>query len=598
MHTKNRDLKQLGAMIAAVLIITIAFAAQASAANDPEVSVRAPDWTTTAFDATIKMEYFDSGVRSLEGQFDLSFDTDVVELKSVTGKEIKSKKVTIEWDFVDGSDNSKIWVEFTVPDDVNSTLTNGNIAKIHFDLVGETGDSSLLDITGDPPAYTDGTAVPSVKWTDDTVNIGSFDVTVNAPADVSTDTFDANIDITDVEGLDSAQLELSFDPGVANVTAVKPGKISGNEIPVDSWGFKQCKNDTIIININLPGTSGVSGSGTLATITFAVLGVDGDSSVLDIVEKSSVIVNTEGEDLPVNWIDATVTIDSTASAPPNETDTYVYVKNLDDDKLTVFLFIDGNFIIDKDVSSGSTKKYSNYKLLEGSHAFKIKWYDLDTEKWYETTTEYSVSGETDLVVINTVEYTEEDARISARVYVKNHDDDCLDVYLYIDDVYKKYETIEADDTCDYEDAGYEFDEAESHTFKILWRDPDTDVEYEKITRKYIKSEESITMYIDPHTEDDLVTTASMPTLSSATRSSSSSASTSSPAPAASAGSGTVESSSPTTTSTTPITMLHTGPSSAGSNESGAGQSQSQYHHLYTLVGAIAIITAVAQIRRG
>ena len=60
MHTKNRDLKQLGAMIAAVLIITIAFAAQASAANDPEVSVRAPDWTTTAFDATIKMEYFDS----------------------------------------------------------------------------------------------------------------------------------------------------------------------------------------------------------------------------------------------------------------------------------------------------------------------------------------------------------------------------------------------------------------------------------------------------------------------------------------------------------------------------------------------------------
>ena len=130
MYTKN--LKRFGVTITAVLIIAMIFAAQASAANDPEVSVRAPDWTTTAFDATIKMEYFDGGVRSLEGQFDLSFDTDVVELKSVTGKEIKSKKVTIEWDFVDGSDNSKIWVEFTVPDDVNSTLTNGNIAKIHF----------------------------------------------------------------------------------------------------------------------------------------------------------------------------------------------------------------------------------------------------------------------------------------------------------------------------------------------------------------------------------------------------------------------------------------------------------------------------------
>ena len=436
--------------------------------------------------------------------------------------------------------------------------------------------------------------MPSVKWTDDTVNIGSFDVTVDAPESISTDTFDADIRITDVEDLNCGSFDLSFNSSVVNVTDVKSGTISGTTIPIEGQAFKKCNMIRVIFK--LPGDNGVSGSGTLATITFAVLGEDGDSSLLDIVEKSSdtVISNTESEKLPVNWIDATVTIDSAALPPPNETDTYVYVKNLDDDKLTVFLFIDGNFIIDKDVSSGSTKKYSNYKLLEGLHDFKIKWYDLDTEKWYEVTTEYSVSGETDLVVINTVEYTEEDARVSAQVYVKNNDDDCLDVYLYIDDVYKEYETIEADDTCEYKDGGYEFDVAESHTFKILWRDPDTAVEYEKLVRKYIKSEESITMYVDPHTEDDLVTTASIPTSSSLLQLSSS---TSSSASATSAGSGAVES-SPATTSTTPITRLHTNPSSAESNSSGAGQSQSQYPHLYTLVGAIAIITAVAQIRRG
>ena len=589
MYTKN--LKRFGVTITAVLIIAMIFAAQASAANDPEVSVRAPDWTTTAFDATIKMEYFDGGVRSLEGQFDLSFDTDVVELKSVTGKEIKSKKVTIEWDFVDGSDNSKIWVEFTVPDDVNSTLTNGNIAKIHFDLVGETGEKSLLDITGDL-AYKDGTAV-SATWTDDTVNIGSFDVTVNAPEAVSTDTFDADIDITDVEDLNSGGFDISFNSSMVNVTDVKPGKISGTELPLAGWEFKE--SNKVRVLFKLPSAkNGVSGSGTLATISFAVIGEDGDSSVLDIGEDANTgLTNTDSDELPVNWIDATVTINSEAPPPPNETDTYVYVKNLDDDKLTVFLFIDGNFIIDKDVSSGSTKKYSNYKLLEGSHTFKIKWYDLDTEAWYEQTTEYSVSGETDLVVINTVEHTEEDTRISAQVYVKNNDDDPLDVYLYIDDTYKKYETIEAEDTYDFDDGGYEFDEAGSHTFMIRWRDPDTDVEYEKLIRKYIKSEESIMMYVDPHTEGDLITTASIPTSSSAPQSS---ASTSSSAPATSAGSGGVES-SPTTTSTPPITRLHTDPSSAGSNESGAGQSQSQYPHLYTLVGVIAIITAVTQIRR-
>ena len=591
MYTKNRDLKQLGVTIAVVLIITIAFAAQASAANDPEVSVRAPDWTITAFDATIMMEYFDDDyIKDLEGEFDLSFDTDVVSVVSVTGMKIKTKVVPIEWEFVEGSDNKKIHVEFIIPDDTG-TRTYGEFVKIQFNLVGDRGDSSLLDISGSL-ADKDGTAV-SAKWTDDTVNIESFDVEVNAPEFVSTDTFDAEIDITDVVDLNCGSFDLSFDPGVVNVTDVKPGTIGGATIPIEGWTFE--KSDMIRVIFKLPGDNGVSGSGTLATVNFDVIGEDGDSSVLDIVEKSSdtVISNTESDGLPVNWIDATVTINSEAPPPPNETDTYVYVKNLDDDKLTVFLFIDGNFIIDKDVSSGSTKKYSNYKLLEGLHTFKIKWYDLDTEAWYEQTTEYSVSGETDLVVINTVEHTAEDTRISAQVYVKNNDDDPLVVYLHIDDTYKKCETIEAEDTCDYEDAGYEFDEEESHTFMIRWRDPDTDVEYEKLIRKYIKSEESIMIYIDPHTEDDLITTASIPTSSSAPQSSS----TSSSAPATSAGSGTVES-SPTTTSTTPITVLHTDPVSAGSNESGAGQSQSQYHHLYTLVGAIAIITAVTQIRRG
>ena len=158
MYKRNKNLKRLG-MTVVISIIALTFAAQASAAYDPEISVCAPDWTITPFDATIRMEYFDGGVRSLEGQFDLSFDTDVVELKSVTGKEIGGKEVTIEWEFVDGSDNSKIHVEFTVPDDVNSMLTNGNIAKVHFDLVGDRGDSSLLDISGGSLAYKDGTPV-------------------------------------------------------------------------------------------------------------------------------------------------------------------------------------------------------------------------------------------------------------------------------------------------------------------------------------------------------------------------------------------------------------------------------------------------------
>ena len=577
MYTKNRNVKQLG-MIAAVSIIVMMFATCAAADDEPEISVCATDWAIDTADVIIRIEYVDGGMGGIDGQFYLSFDSDVVKLTEVNAW---SGGVEIIKD-LENSDDGTIGVEFSTPIEWDKTP----IVGIHFDVVGDEGDSSDLDISGS--LYKDGDEI-SVKWTGDTVNIGSFDVTVNAPESISTDTFDADIDITDVEDLSSGGFALSFDSGVVNVTDVEIGTIGGIDLRLDNWMFKE--DDTIAVLFKHPKMgSGVTGSGTLATISFDVIGEDGDSSMLDISDEAC-FTNTETDRLPINWIDATVTIDSKARAAPNETDTYVYVKNLDDDKLTVFLSIDGDFIIDKDISSGSTKKYSSYKLLEGSHTFKIRWYDLDTEEWHEKTKEYSVSGETDLVVINTVEHTDEDTRISARVYVKNNDDDCLDVYLYIDDVYKKYEPIEADDTCEYETDGYEFDEEGVHSFKIKWCDPDTAVEYEKLTRQYIKSEESITMYVDPHTEDDLITTASIRTSSSVPKSSSS---TSSPAPATSTGSGTSESSS-TTTPTIPITVLHTDPLSTGSN--GAGRSQSQYHHLYTLVGAIAIIVAATQIRR-
>ena len=589
MYKRNSNLKQLG-MVAAIAIIALIFAAQAAADNDPEVRVCAPDWTITEFDAIVKMEFFGDGIKSLEGRFDLSFNTDVVELKRITGTKIGDKEVTIVWDFVDDSDDKKIWVEFTVPDDIKSTLTNGNIAKIHFGLGGDMGDKSLLDITGAPLTYTDGTVVSSVKWTDDTVNIGSFDVTVNAPEFVSTGTFDVDIDITDVKDLESAAFVLSFDPSVVNVTEVKPGEISGTDILLDGWGFKMYENDTIIIvTLNLPGTEGVSGDGTLATITFAVTGADGCSSVLDIgINSNTDITNTETDKLPINWIDANVTINSKAPSQPNETFTTVFVKNLDDDKLYIRLFIDGVFE-DKSptfyVSSGSIKKYSACYLVEGPHTFKIKWYDHDTKQEHEKIEEHSVSGESDVVVLYTVEHADKDTKISARVYVKNNDDDPADVYLDIDGKYKKYETIEAGDTCDYEEDGYEFDEKESHTFKIRWIDPDTDIEYEKITRQYIDTAESVTMQVDLHTEDDLITTSVLASDSSQPQQSST---TSLPASDTSAGSGTI-----TPESQSPTTVFQTDPTSSGS---GAGGSQ-PYHHIYTLVGVVAIVFAMMQIRR-
>ena len=413
------------------------------------------------------------------------------------------------------------------------------------------------------------------------VHAAAVTVSVNAPENASLDKqFDVEIEVDKVEDLDSGQFDISFDPSVVNVTDIKDdvedGDIEGTKVPVENKYF--IYNDTIRVLFNLPGVTGVSGSGTLATIRFKAMGEGGDTSFLNF--SDGILVDKESDLIPSDWVNDLMTI---RKPPVEEYAVTVYVKNVDDDKQEVHLLIDGGDEGFEKPSSGTTKKYGEYNLEEGVRTFKIKWFDTDTDKWYEKTEEHTITGATTIILL-TDEHDEEEERICAYVYVHNLDaDDDLNVYLYIDDKYKKYELVKLGEIKAYETDGYEFDEEGVHTFEIKWRDPDTAVEYEKRTRKYIKSEESITMYTDSYSEDDLITTASIPSAPK-------------PAPVTSAASGTLESSS-TTTPAIPITVLHTDPISAGGNDTGAGQSQSQYHHLYTLVGAIAILVAAMQIRK-
>ena len=56
-------------------------------------------------------------------------------------------------------------------------------------------------------------------------------------------------------------------------------------------------------------------------------------------------------------------------------------------------------------------------------------------------------------------------KLIAHVYVKNLDDDDLDeVYLYIDEVYRKYKSISSGSVGDYGE--YEFDELKDNPFLI------------------------------------------------------------------------------------------------------------------------------------
>ncbi len=437
-------------------------------------------------------------------------------------------------------------------------------------------------------------------------------VSVDSPEYVSVgDTFDVEIEIDEVENFDSGQFNIYFNSKVVDVVnvvdgdcggAVEAGSIDETEVPIDGCSIIEgytsfAGNSEIWMTFNLGGADGISGSGHLATITFEVTGKSGDRSVLnfDHDDKPPILTDIYSNEINVTWIDGNVTI---GTSEPGPTPTYttkqkyavsVYVKNLDDDKLDVHLFIDGEDREYKTISSGKTSvKYdkpspTNYKLEEGVHTFTIKWYDPSTGKWYEKTEEHDITCATTITLL-TDEHAEDEDKISAHVYIKNLDDDDPNVYLYIDGDYKKYISIASNSTGDYGEYEFEEDEDTLHSFKIVWCDPGTDEEYEKITRSHITSEEAVTLYVDLHTEEDMIllpdeTPTPVSTRSTSTATTSQSASDSQPSPG----------------KTPSSTTFHTDPtlSENSAENNGLGQGTTWY----TLIGLLAVVFALLQIRR-
>jgi len=162
--------------------------------------------------------------------------------------------------------------------------------------------------------------------------------------------------------------------------------------------------------------------------------------------------------------------------------------------------------------------------------------------------------------------------------VNSLDDEDQTVHLYIDGDYKKYMSIASDRTGYYDKYEFEDDEDALHSFKIIWLDPETDEEYQKITRSYITGEEALTLYIDKHTKEDMILLSNETPTPVST-------------PAQSTGN-----SQPSVRNTASSTTFHTDPAppenSAGNNGSGPGITP-----LYTLIGLLAVMFALVQIRR-
>jgi hypothetical protein len=310
--------------------------------------------------------------------------------------------------------------------------------------------------------------------------------------------FNVEIEIDQVEDLDSGQFDISFDSNVLNVINiaedVKNGEIGGMEVPIESKYFMG--EDTIRLLFNFPGVSDVSGSGSLATIVFEVVGNDGDTSLLDL--SDGLLVNNNADKIDADWIGGMVTIGGGA-IPPAEYTVTVYVKNVDDDKLDIHLLIDGDDVGFESVSSGRAKKYGDYDLEEGVHRFTLRWFDADTGELYEKIEEHNITGAT-TIMLRTDGHVEEGNEVSTHVYVKNLDDDRLDAYLYIDESFKDFEDrISSGYTREFgRSGGYKLTEG-NHTFGIEWYDPDTEKEYQMIKECLVAGDgASMTIYLEKH----------------------------------------------------------------------------------------------------
>ena len=438
-------------------------------------------------------------------------------------------------------------------------------------------------------------------------------VYVGAPEYVISDTFDVEIKIKDVYELDTGEFHLLFDPNVVDVTEVTAGDIRNMDV-----GFmnKRCDKihgiSIIKVTFDISGTSGASGSGILATVGFEVTGTDGNCSFLNISNPDPLynpitdfyegkLWDGSAEEITAKWENRIVCIggpssfddspdsgnstDNTSTLDAPEAKVTIFVENRDDDKLFVKLYIDGAYQMQKEIKKdANVEYYEGRRLPEGVHTFEIRWHDHDTGKDYVKTKECSVSGTTAVTLI-TDEHTEDDDKLSARVHVKNLDDNDLDaIYLYIDGVYRKYKSISSGSIVEYGEYEFEEDEDALHSFKIEWFDPGTNVTYEKIVRSYITTEEAVTIYVDKHTEEDIILLSDDMSTPVSTISKSSSTSTR-----------TVKEPTPAPTKTH-ITEMYTDPALT-QDSSEEGDMEQHLSATCTLVAFVAVLFVLMQIRR-
>ena len=272
-------------------------------ANGVTVSVNAPDYVTpdSTFIATInitEVTNFDSS------NYDVSFDPSVVEITSIMGGEIDGTDIPVNlWN---ETEPGTITIVHNLPG-VQGVSGSGHLAEIQLHVTGSPGQTSEITLSNGILGDNTSQEIPA-SWVGDLVLITSHEtatVSISAPESVYEDSnFSATVDISEITDLDAANYDVSFNPGVIQITGINAGSVGEINIPVSLWNETEPGRITVVQNI--PGVQGASGAGYLATLGFQVIGEESQTS--NITLSNGILSDTEAQVIPAEWIGDSIQI--------------------------------------------------------------------------------------------------------------------------------------------------------------------------------------------------------------------------------------------------------------------------------------------------
>ncbi len=282
-----------------------------AATPEVTVSIDAPDEVAPDSDFTANVNI--SEVVDFDAcNYDVTFDASVLRLDNVTSGLIGSTATPVD---IYNEISSGTWRIIQNVPGISGVSGSGYLAVLHFHVIGSQGDSSTISLSNGMLSNNLAEGILAT-WVGDSVDvvIPPVPVSIDAPDEAAAGSdFTANVNISEVVDFDACNYDVTFDASVLRLDNVTSGLIGSTTIPVDI--YNEISSGTYRVIQNVPGLTGVSGSGYLAVLHFHVIGSQGDSSVISL--SNGMLSDNLAEEIPATWVGDSVSVPSVVPGDAN-----------------------------------------------------------------------------------------------------------------------------------------------------------------------------------------------------------------------------------------------------------------------------------------